>query len=187
MTARKPVWAEKALLATNEVCLTWSLVSTSTCCPSLMKSSRLPSPCEQDSPCADRWRGEQDELVHPHGSVQQSRRSKRGGFRCVCVSWRSWDIGNGSLPFAQNHVVAHTLVPRSGQPSFWSALARPSCTTNKRRPPNRHACPHPEPVHGAYATPLNKQSDFRNEEAFFWLGPSGFGLVYSPGAEVSMR
>lgn len=41
MTVKNPVWAEKALLVTNEVCLTWSLFSTSTCHPSLQKTSCL--------------------------------------------------------------------------------------------------------------------------------------------------
>lgn len=165
MIVKNPVWAEKAFLTTNEDCLPWSSFSTSICFPFLKKTScPISLPREQDSPCADGDLSRTQSLCTTTAVYRGVASAKQEvSAEHVCPGEA------GTQAVAQNHTVQqHTFVPSSRQTSFWSVLERLTCTITKCRPPIP-ACPHPELVHHLYTISLNEQSDFRNQEAFFWL------------------
>lgn len=156
MTVKNSVWAEKALLVTNEVCLTWSLFSTSTCHPSLQKTS-----------CLVPWTGP----TRTDGDVRRKKSlcTTIAAYNRVMVAKQEVSTACVCGGEAGTHTTA--LAP-SLRSSFWWVLEGPNL--HKGRAPNHRACPCPEPTHHAHAVPLNEQSDFRNQEAFSWLGLSVF-------------
>jgi len=161
MTVKSPVWAAKALLVTNEVCLACSLFSTTTRCPSLQRTSRLASPRADGEVSRNRaWAPPQRRVTEPR---EQTGRSLPHGFVREQL---------GRTPRLSPHSAQRTSVPSSRQTSLRPVLEGLTRTPNRCRPPDQHACPHPDRPHPASAVPLNKQSGLGNREAFFWLGPS---------------
>lgn len=181
MTMKSPVLPEKALLVTNEVCLTWSLFSTSTCYPSLQKTSRLVP--RTGPPRADgdvRRKKSLYSATAAHNRVMVAKQEVSTA--CVCDG----EAGTHTMalappcaahlgPFQQAELIS---VGAGGAEAARSTKAELQTTT---------CAPalNPRTAH----TPFHRRSKAISGTGKLPPGSAclSVGLVRSPGAEVSMR